>query len=140
MTTTRSQRAYSQAIGIVGEVKDLKDNNSWKASDVRKIYIGLWHSFPIMVMSSGLSQAVCYERMKATSPGSRGAAHTRLLRNCADILDYNDLDTFVDQVVSAGTGKYMKMTRELLRVAPYVTHMAEALLDDGDENHGAAGA
>lgn len=130
---TRSQEAYALAITLVTDAKG-------KNPGVQDIYKGLWHDFPVMVMTSGLAQALSYEQKKASGDGDRGTAHALILKNCAKILNVDSPELLTQRVIDAGTWDYIEKTRILLRVAPYMRHMVEAMIGSQGEPDGANGA
>lgn len=100
-------------------------------AEVRKIYGGLCHSFPILVRTCGLCQALAFSKDKSTATGGepkpRNRAHARLLEDVACLLRVEGGDP-VAAVRTADTTTYMLHTRRVLGAWIYFKRFAVSIL------------
>lgn len=135
---TRAQQDMELAEKLVGQVAGLR-------GDVKQIYGGLCHSFPVMVRTCGLCQAIAFSRAKAGEDKDsrekahallrakagerkdpRKEAHELLLEHVAKVLDVQgDLLTVVRD---ASASDYMLYTRRILSAWLYFKRFAESIL------------
>jgi CRISPR-associated protein Cmr5 len=121
---TRSQEELEQAARLVGEVKE-------RSLDVQKIYGGLCHSFPILVIQCGLAQAVAFHQSKESGgQGDRPMAHGLLLTHIANVLEVpaGELDTHLGNNNMDLTG-YINATRRILSAWVFFKRFAVSILD-----------
>ena len=118
-TRTRAQEDMALACTLVGEVE--KDEN------VRRIYGGLCHSFPVLVRTCGLCQAVAFsEAKKSSSDDARAKAHRLLLEHTGKILKIEqDIGSAIRK---AETADYIHYTRRLLASWIYFKRFAVSIL------------
>lgn len=132
-TLTRQQRYMTQAVTHVQAVKDT--NNK----EMQDIYGGLCHSFPVLVRSAGLCQALAFVEAKAAPGGSRGEAYRLLKDHVADTLE-KDANGLLDTVRMAGVTEYMRYTRAILAAWIFYKRFAVSILDvatSGNDKDGA---
>jgi len=118
---TRAQCAMELALRCVQEVE--KEDEK-----VRQIYGGLCHSFPVLVRTCGLCQAIAFSADKAQSDDQKRAkAHQLLLNHVAKILDM-DAERLPEEIVSADTPTYLHYTRQVLSAWVYFKRFAVSIL------------
>src|SRR5437762_2551019 len=109
---TKAQRLMVLAEGLVTEVAQGGHPDS-----AVKIYGGLCHSFPVLMRTCGLCQALAFSADKSTAgggqPGPRPTAHALLLRHVARVLGQADGNPLA-AVRTASTTEYMLQTRQVL--------------------------
>ena len=92
------------------------------------IYGGLCHSFPVLVRTCGLCQALAFHKAKASSGSpDRAAAHGRLLAHIGRILGAGDDP--LHAVRNAPAAEYMLHTRRVLAAWIYFKRFAESILN-----------
>jgi len=128
---TRQQALMSQAITAVQGVKD-----AHPSGDVRKIYGGFCHTFPVLVRSCGLCQAMAFVEAKAADKGERGIAYQTLRKHVYEILRDGHLCGKAQNAVQLSaelttlpTERYALATRLLLNAWVYYKRFAESILD-----------
>jgi CRISPR-associated protein Cmr5 len=128
---TRSQRHAQAIYRQVDQVSQMAEN-------LKKGYGSLCHRFPVMVLRSGLAQAVGFLHAKAGGDGDRAAAYGLLLTHLASHL-HNKADAriFQNHVHQASLAEYRRLTREALAASVWYKRYAQSLLgvdasDDGD--------
>lgn len=95
--------------------------------EVKQIYGGLCHSFPVMVRTCGLCQAVAFSKAKAgEGKESREKAHRLLLEHVAAILGVQD--DVLQVLRNASASDYMLYTRRVLSAWVYFKRFAESIL------------
>ncbi len=121
LSLTRSQKDMGDAAGRVAQVR----REPWA-----KTYGSLCHSFPVMVRTCGLCQAVAFSAAKA----AKEPAHRRVLEDVRAILGIDPAT-----VATVGCTDYMLHTRRLLAAWIYYKRFAVSILgverpeEDGDE-------
>lgn len=100
--------------------------------EVRRIYGGLCHSFPVLVRTCGLCQALAFSKEKETAtdkqgPSNRNTAHRLLLRHVGAVLDAQGADPF-ELVRKADVVEYMRYTRRILSAWIYFKRFAVSIL------------
>jgi CRISPR-associated protein Cmr5 len=122
---TRAQELLSTAAKLVGEVEG-------KEKEIRDIYGGLCHSFPVMVRTCGLCQAVAFsfDKMTPTSGGksNRNEAHKLLLEHVSKILGFADPATLLKRIREDSASQYMLYTRQVLTSWVYFKRFAVSIL------------
>lgn len=118
---TRAQKDMEKAHGLIQEV-------SGTGAEVKKIYGGLCHSFPVMVRTCGLCQAIAFSKDKATSGGDRGQAHSLLLKHVANLIGLKP-DSLLQNILDANAKEYMFYTRRILSAWIYFKRFAVSILD-----------
>ncbi|MBX2990247.1 MAG: type III-B CRISPR module-associated protein Cmr5 [Bacteroidetes bacterium] len=127
---TRAQRHLELASELVLKVAQKYPQEDNK---VRKTYGSLCHSFPVMVRTCGLCQAVAFSKAKAAGDDSRIAdAHRLLLEHLGELLHAVNSAISKDDVVSpirsASATVYMLYTRQILTSWIYFKRFAESIL------------
>lgn len=116
---TRAQRDLKLAYECVAKLEH-------EGEELRKIYGGLCHSFPVLVRTAGLCQALAFSKSKAVGEGDRAKAHDYLLKHVAEILSVNDaLKTVRDDAKAL---EYMHHTRRVLESFVYFKRFAVSVL------------
>ncbi|MCW5933530.1 MAG: type III-B CRISPR module-associated protein Cmr5 [Fimbriimonadia bacterium] len=118
---TRAQIDMEKAHRLVTEV-------SGRGAEVKKIYGGVCHSFPVMVRTCGLCQAIAFSQDKATSEGDRGQAHSLLLKHVAALIGLQP-DSLLQNILNANAKEYMFYTRRILSAWIYFKRFAVSILD-----------
>lgn len=138
---TRSQRDLAFALAKVQQVANERDEQ------VKKIYGGLCHQFPVMVRTVGLAQTLAFHASKAGAEGDAGArkkAHRLLLKHVGELLG-NGTNGAVERVQTLDTWAYLHDTRRVLAVWIYFKRFAVSVLKvessqaAQDEDKGAGG-
>ena len=124
---TRTQTDMEMAARLVDEVAKTQD------AETRKIFGGLCHSFPIMVRTCGLCQAVAFSEDKATvSTGTakpRQKAHKLLLEHVAVLLNGpNQQLSPADRARGATVSEYMHDTLRILSAWVFWKRFAVSIL------------
>ncbi len=117
---TRAQQDMELAAKLVQEV-------SSHDKRTQQTYGGLCHSFPVMVRTCGLCQAVAFSKAKAgegKEPGEN--AHSLLLKHVAEILSVQG--DLLQAVRDASASDYMLYTRRILSAWVYFKRFAESIL------------
>ena len=118
---TRSQEELEQAASLVTTVKD-------RGEEIAKIYGGLCHSFPVLVIQCGLAQAIAFHQSKeASGQGDRPTAHGLLLTHVSNVLGVpaGELDA---RLTRMSLTEYMSATRQLLSAWVFFKRFAVSIL------------
>ncbi|GIW35739.1 type III-B CRISPR module-associated protein Cmr5 [Meiothermus sp.] len=127
MSQTRSQKDMQQALELVSSLERADP-------EVKRIYGGLCHSFPVMVLQSGLCQAVAFSADKASGDGKRAQAHQHLLEHLGEMLGVRG--KLLEALQSAPTPLYMHHTRRVLEAWVYFKRFAVSVLEvQAGEDH-----
>ena len=118
--TTRSQEYLKLAEKLVGEVEP-------KDGGMKKIYGGLCHKFPVLVLTCGLCQAVAFSCDKATGESDRAKAHGLLLEHVAKVLG-SSREQLTEHIRTAPLEEYMLDTRRVLDAWSYFKRFAVSIL------------
>lgn len=117
---TRAQQDLELAAKLVQAV-------SSHDKETQQIYGGLCHSFPVMVRTCGLCQAVAFSKAKAgEGKEPREKAHSLLLKHVAEILGVQG--DLLQAVRDASASDYMLYTRRILSAWVYFKRFAESIL------------
>jgi CRISPR-associated protein Cmr5 len=92
--------------------------------EVKRIYGGLCHNFPVLVMQSGLCQALAFSADKASAQNNRAKAHKKLLEHVGKILGSDALNAAQESNVI----QYMHHTRRILESWVYFKRFAKSVL------------
>lgn len=121
---TRAQQDMELAAKLVQEVADL-DKETYK--ETQQIYGGLCHSFPVMVRTCGLCQAIAFSQAKAGGgDGSRERAHQLILQHVQEVLGVQG--DLLRALREASASDYMLYTRRILSAWVYFKRFAESVL------------
>jgi CRISPR-associated protein Cmr5 len=95
-----------------------------------KQYGALCHRFPVLVLRSGLAQAIGFLRAKAKANNGLGeSAHGLLLAHLAGHLGQNaEAQAFQERVNTASLDEYRRLTRAALAAAVWYKRYAESVL------------
>lgn len=99
---TRAQQDLELAARLVSKIaEDYKEEEH----PVRKLYGGLCHSFPVMVRTCGLCQAVAFSEDKKTKTGDkesdRNIAHRLLLQHVAELIGVKPAEDLIKTIREA---------------------------------------
>jgi CRISPR-associated protein Cmr5 len=124
---TREQQLLQQALT---DTQAVKKEEKEKAT---RIYGGLCHSFPVLVRSAGLCQALAFAESKKTSGEKpRQRAYTRLLAHAQAVLSMTGLlaegETALDAVRKYELDKYALATRLYLQASVFYKRFAVSVL------------
>lgn len=122
MSQTRTQRYAGRAMAHVRGIAD-------GPPQLQKEYKTRAHSFPAMVMQSGLTQALGF--LRAKSQGSHGAqAYAAYAKGIAEVLDKPSAKALHQESVDADLPQYRRLTREVLDAAILIRRFAQIELHD----------
>lgn len=126
MQQTRAQKDLKKAYDLVSQLESSNE-------ETKKIYGGLCHKFPILVLSTGLCQAVAFSESKKGDSKPRELAHKYLLEHTAAILEEKNL---LETVRDSSALAYMHQTRRVLEAFVYFKRFAVSVLKvkGGDDN------
>lgn len=125
---TRAQQDMELALNLIQQVAEKYQNQDDKP---RKIYGGLCHSFPVLVRTCGLCQALAFLEDKATTEKSedeRANAHRLLLDHIAKVMGKNDRQSLMKAVREGTALDYLHYTRRVLSVWIYFKRFAVSIL------------
>ena len=118
---TRAQQDMELAARLVQEVRS-------QDRETQQIYGGLCHSFPVMVRTCGLCQALAFSQAKAgDGQDAREKAHRLLLQHVQKVLSLNG--DVLQVVREASASQYMLYTRRVLSAWVYFKRFAESILE-----------
>lgn len=124
---TRAQKDLDLAMQLLGAIADKYE----EGHAVRKIYGGMCHSFPVMVRTCGLCQAVAFSEDKAAITGSqetdRNKAHRLLLDHVAQLINTQP-DNLTNTIRNATAMDYVFYTRRVLSAWIYFKRFAVSIL------------
>jgi CRISPR-associated protein Cmr5 len=124
---TRAQKDLELAAKLLTKVAEKYP----EGHQVRKIYGGLCHSFPVLVRTCGLCQAVAFSEDKATVTGNaeseRNKAHRLLLQHVAELINTQS-DNLLSTIREADALQYMFYTRRILSAWIYFKRFAVSIL------------
>lgn len=120
---TRAQQDMELAAKLVQEV-------TGHDKETQQIYGGLCHSFPVMVRTCGLCQAIAFSQAKAGGgDGSRERAHRLILQHVQKVLEELGVqDDLLRALREASASDYMLYTRRVLSAWVYFKRFAESIL------------
>lgn len=123
MPQTRNQKDMKRALELVSSLEQADP-------ELKRIYGGLCHSFPVMVLQSGLCQAVAFSAAKTSSEDqrerARARAHQKLLEHLGAILEVEG--DLLAHLHEAPTTAYMHHTRRVLEAWVYFKRFAKSVL------------
>jgi len=134
---TRSQQ-YSQT--VYRQISKLE-----LPEDKTKVYGSLCHNFPLMILRSGLSQAVAFVLTKTKlSESEPSKPHIFFLENLAELTEINlnlqanekKVIKFQEKINTLELNDYMRITRHILAASIWYKRFAESILGvkAGDNN------
>jgi CRISPR-associated protein Cmr5 len=127
---TRAQEDMILAERLVSEVEKIRNENGSEGKTTSDIYGGLCHSFPVLVRTCGLCQALAFSTDKATATEgngtSRNRAHGLLLKHVGQILGIQG--DVLAAVRGADATQYMFYTRRALSAWVYFKRFAVSIL------------
>lgn len=96
--------------------------NAHSGTDTEKAYRTLALNFPVMILQSGLTQAVGFLLAK------NKAEHQAYLRDLAEILGLTNANTMHDTIIRSNLTDYQQHTRKALEAAAWLKRYTQALL------------
>jgi CRISPR-associated protein Cmr5 len=118
---TRAQNDLILAAQLVGEVEVEEEK-------VQKIYGALCHSFPVLVRTCGLCQAIAFSADKLSSRDeNRKKAHQLLLQHVAQVLGRKGADP-LPLIRDASAAEYILYSRRILSSWIYFKRFAASIL------------
>jgi CRISPR-associated protein Cmr5 len=116
------------AAHLVDDVRTRRDE------DVQAHYKRLSRSFPVLVRTAGLGQALAFSKEKARGEGSRAAAHSLLLQHVDVLLDVVEPLDALRYLCRPETSMsdYLVATRRVLGAWVYFKRFAVAMLAGED--------
>ena len=123
MVETRSQQAMRSAYALVQEA-------TAAGPDVARIYGGLCHDFPVMVLQLGLLTSVAYAEAKSHAAGARGSAYALLLRHIKTTIGCPSDDVLGPWLSqpARSTADLMRYTQQTLLIMSYLKRFAASVL------------
>ena len=122
-------RAQQQLIFAADRVQRVAS----KGEDVKNIYGGMCHKFPVLVRTCGLCQAIVFlEAKKASANADRKQAHTLLLEHLGELIheiDPQASSNVVEAIRTADTLTYIRYTRQILAAWIYFKRFAVSILE-----------
>lgn len=132
--TTRQQRMAEQAFGVVSSGDRVKN----------KEYGSFAKSFPSLIQSAGLCQAVAFAQAKGRGePGKKDKPPLVVLKDVVKTMGLTDItdDTaFATKARTAGVMEYVRLSRIALQAATWVKRYVEALDDSTPQEKGSRNA
>lgn len=120
---TNSQKFFGRALDDVRAVEHESDPG------IQKIYGGLCHKFPILVLTCGLCQAVAFVEAKAAGgDADRKRAYEFLRAHVAALLGVTPATGLQQTVREANLSDYMRYTRLIRRAWVYYKRFAVSIL------------
>lgn len=117
---TRTQRYAEKALEKINVIKD-KNNKSES-----KEYKSRCDNFPVMVMQSGIAQAVGFMLAKGTGDN----AHSQYMNDLASVVGERNGKEFHAKIIAAQIPDYRRLTRETLNAAGWFKRFGQAYLSD----------
>lgn len=122
---TRQQRLMSQAIKHIAQIKP----------EQKDTYKGLCNSFPTMILSCGLCQAVAFVDNKAKPGSPLGESHIEIRKQSLAVLKSEGLvdancESLAVAVANMDVQQYMLATRILLSAWVYYKRFAESMIEE----------
>lgn len=120
---TRAQRQAEAALAAIQARRSAPEKE-------RKEYKARADNFPVLVLQSGLAQAVGFMLAKAPP---KSAAYQRYLSDLAKMLGFADGAALQQRAISAELRDYRQLTREALAAASWLKRFGQAYLaEKGD--------
>lgn len=121
--TTLEQKWAQRAFCAVDEVSRKSDSKDFKKSE----YLSFARSFPSLIHSCGLAQALAFAQSKK---------QTVFLKDISFVMtEEKEYETFTKKSRQASISEYLQLSRHALDAAGWIKRYADALLkEDGDKN------
>lgn len=120
---TRAQRQAEAALAVIQSRRSAPEKE-------RKEYKARADSFPVLVLQSGLAQAVGFMLAKA----AKSDAYQRYLNDLATMLGFADGAALEQRAIGAELRDYRQLTREALAAASWLKRFGQAYLaEKGDQ-------
>lgn len=104
----------------------LKKINEIKGKDISKEYKSRSDNFPVMVMQSGLAQAVGFMLAK----GAKDVTYSQYLNDLSSVMGAADGKAFHTNIIQAPLPEYRRLTHETLNAAGWFKRFGQAYLSD----------
>ena len=132
---TRSQQLSKQVFEQIMPMKESIDEETdsgrkTKLKKAAKTYGSLCHNFPVMVLRSGLSQAVAFVWVKAKE--NSDSPHGKFLSHLSELTNATNNETpqqFQARINTLPLAEYQRLTRIILTASIWYKRFAESLLD-----------
>ncbi len=125
-----SEQVYEHIHSLKQAINDEQDKKSKEILEKQaKQYGSLCHNFPLMVLRSGLSQAVAFVWVKSKSdentPYDKFLKHLFLLLDRPENENVSDFQQYINQ---AELIEYQRLTRKILAASIWYKRFAESIL------------
>lgn len=113
--------------------KAIKEKNSKKEDSLKKdakTYGSLCHNFPLMVLKSGLSQAIAFVWVKAKA--NEKTPQAQFLKHLAELIKFSPSDKpsqFQQHINELELMEYQRYTRKILAASIWYKRFAESILE-----------
>jgi CRISPR-associated protein Cmr5 len=114
---TRTQHYAEKALNKINDIKNKSDSKEYKSR---------CDNFPVMVMQSGIAQAVGFMLAKGTG----GNAYSQYLNDLASVMGEKNGKDFHAKIIAAQIPDYRRLTRETLNAAGWFKRFGQAYLSD----------
>lgn len=104
-----------------------------KNTAIKKGYRTLALNFPVMVLQSGLAQAVGFLMAKANSQNE----YAVYLNDLASILLHKDAKALHDDIINSPLANYQHLTRQTLEASAWLKRYSQSLLTKKSETESA---
>ncbi len=101
------------------------------SKDNAKEYLSFARSFPALIHSCGLAQALAFAQAKATGT----SCHEPFLNDIATVLDQGKPEDLADKSRTCDLSEYLRLSRHTLAAAGWIKRYADALLKEKAEPH-----
>ena len=119
-TQNRAQKYAEAALAKVERV----------SAELAREYRARAENLPVMVLQSGLVQAVGFLRAKAAGDGERAAPYRQYVEDLAQLVSGKHADAFHRDIIGASAADYRRLTRETLLAAGWLKRFAQVHLKD----------
>lgn len=106
--------------------KSLQKIDAIKGKDTAKEYKSRCDNFPVMVMQSGIAQAVGFMLAK----GKDDKAYSQYLNDLASVMGDTDGKAFHARIIAAPLPDYRNLTRQTLNAAGWFKRFGQAYLSE----------
>lgn len=94
------------------------------SKDSAKEYLSFARSFPALIHSCGLAQALAFAQAKATDK----SCHDPFLNDLATVLNQGEPEELADKSRTCDLSEYLRLSRHTLTAAGWIKRYADALL------------
>jgi len=127
-----SKKVFGQILPMKKAIDDAETDSKEKQERKKaaKTYGSLCHNFPLMVLKSGLSQAVAFVWVKAKANQENPQA--KFLEHLAELVEFTPADNhaeFQKHINELELMEYQRYTRKILAASIWYKRFAESILD-----------